>query len=272
MTSPSIRLVVFDMAGTIIDHGSVAPVAALIAAFRELGLELSAADARGPMGLHKRDHIAAVLRLPAVSSRFNAAFGHIPTPADVEAIYERFLPLQASEAQARIELIPGAASCLTALREKTIAVGTTTGYPRVIGQPIVEAVAAQGWVADHSVFPDDVRAGRPAPWMLFRLMELTGVYPASAVLKIGDTVPDIEEGRNAGAWSVGITESGSEVGLTLNEWQALPDVERSRRAAAAGQKLLQAGAHAVIGSVGDLPALLDELETRIAHGEEPWLQ
>jgi phosphonoacetaldehyde hydrolase len=105
--------------------------------------------------------------------------------------------------------------------------------------------------------------------MLFRLMELTGVYPPSAVLKIGDTVPDIEEGRNAGAWSVGITESGSEVGLTLNEWHALPDVERIRRAAAAGEKLLQAGAHAVIGSVGELPALLDELEMRIAHGERP---
>jgi phosphonoacetaldehyde hydrolase len=105
--------------------------------------------------------------------------------------------------------------------------------------------------------------------MIFRLMELTGVYPPSAVVKIGDTVPDIEEGRNAGAWSIGITESGSEVGLTLNEWQALPDVERIRRAAHAGEKLLQAGAHAVIGSVGELPALLDELEKRIAHGERP---
>src|SRR5580692_2764873 len=263
MTSPSIRLVVFDMAGTIIDHGSVAPVAALIAAFRELGLDLSAAAARGPMGLHKRDHIAAVLRLPAVSSRFQAAFGHVPTPADVEAIYERFLPLQASEAQARIELIPGAASCLTALREKTIAVGTTTGYPRVIGQPIVEAVAARGWVADHSIFPDDVRAGRPAPWMLFRLMELTGVYPASAVVKIGDTVPDIEEGRNAGAWSVGITQTGSEMGLTLAEWQALPEAGRDRRASAAGQKLLRAGAHTVIPSVGCLSALLAELNEKL---------
>jgi phosphonoacetaldehyde hydrolase len=269
MTSPSIRLVVFDMAGTVIDHGSVAPVAALIAAFRELGLELSAADARGPMGLHKRDHIAEVLRLPTMSSRFQAAFGHIPTSADVEAIYERFLPLQAAEAQTRSDLIPGAVTCLTALRDKKIAVGTTTGYPRVIGQPVVEAVAARGWVADHSVFPDDVRAGRPAPWMIFRLMELTGVYPARAVVKIGDTVPDIEEGRNTGTWSIGITETGSELGLTLDEWRRLPKPERARRAAAAGEKLMQAGAHAVIGSVGELPRLVDELETRIANGERP---
>jgi phosphonoacetaldehyde hydrolase len=261
MAAPAIRLVVFDMAGTIIDHGSMAPVAALIAAFRELGLELSTADARGPMGLHKHDHIAAVLRVPSVASSWQARFGHEPTPADVDTIYERFLPLQATEAQACTELIPGALACLAALRERKIAVGTTTGYPRSIGQPIADAVAAQGWQADHWMFPDDVRAGRPAPWMIFRLMELTGVYPATAVVKIGDTVPDIEEGRSAGVWTVGVTETGSEIGLSLAEWQATPARERERLADAAWEKLLGAGAHKVIASVADLPALIDELNT-----------
>jgi phosphonoacetaldehyde hydrolase len=254
-----IRLVVFDMAGTIVDHGSVAPVAALVAAFRELGLELSTADARGPMGLPKRDHIAEVLRLPSVSSHWKRKFGSEPTSADGDAIYERFLPLQDAEAQARVELIPGALGCLAALRERRIAIGTTTGYPRSIGQPIADRVAAQGFVADFSLFPDDAKAGRPAPWMVFRLMELTGVYPASAVVKVGDTVPDIEEGRNAGAWTVGVTETGSEVGLTRAEWQATPAPEQKRLAATAGEKLLRAGAHAVIGSVAELPALIDEL-------------
>jgi phosphonoacetaldehyde hydrolase len=269
MTAPSIRLVVFDMAGTIVDHGSMAPVAALVAAFRELGLELSTEDARGPMGLPKRDHIAEVLRLPSVACRWKATFGHAPTSVDTDAIYERFLPLQAAEAQSRTDLIPGALSCLAALREKQIAVGTTTGYPRSIGQPVADAARAQGWAADHCIFPDDVRAGRPAPWMIFRLMELTSVYPVTAVLKIGDTVPDIEEGRNAGVWTIGVTETGSEIGLPLAEAQALPRLERTRRAATAGEKLLRAGAHAVIGSVGELPRLVDELDTRIANGEEP---
>jgi len=269
MIVPSIRLVVFDMAGTIIDHGSIAPVAALVAAFRELGLELSVENARGPMGLHKRDHIAALLRLPAVASQWKTVFGHEPTAADTEAIYERFLPVQAAEAQSRTDLVPGAGSCLAALREKKIAVGTTTGYPRSIGQPISDAVRARGWSADHSMFPDDVAAGRPAPWMIFRLMELTGVYPAASVVKIGDTVPDVEEGRNAGVWTIGVTDTGSEIGVTLAKWQAIPKLERTCRAAAAREKLLQAGAHAVIGSVAELPGLVDELENRISRGERP---
>jgi phosphonoacetaldehyde hydrolase len=269
MSGPPIRLIVFDMAGTIIDHGSVAPVAALMTAFDELGLAISVEEARGPMGLEKRDHIAAVLRLPAVSSRATSIFGHEPTAADVQTIYNRFLPVQAAEAQSRTEPVPGAVRCLEALRARTIAIGTTTGYPRSIGQPIADAVRARGWTADHSLFPDDVKAGRPAPWMIFRLMELTGVFPAAAVVKVGDTVPDIEEGRNAGVWTVGVTETGSEVGLTLDEWKAIPKFEQTRRADAAGEKLRRAGAHAVIGSVAELPALLEELESRIRGGERP---
>ena len=210
-----------------------------------------------------------MLRLSSVASRWKAAFGHAPTSADTDAIYERFLPLQAAEALSRTDVIPGALSCLAALREKKIAVGTTTGYPRSIGQPVADAASAQGWVADYCIFPDDVRTGRPAPWMIFRLMELTGVYPVTAVLKIGDTVPDIEEGRNAGVWTIGVTETGSEIGLALEECQSLPKGERTRRAAVAGEKLIRAGAHAVIGSVAELPALLDDIRTRVANGQPP---
>jgi phosphonoacetaldehyde hydrolase len=89
------------------------------------------------------------------------------------------------------------------------------------------------------------------------------------VVKVGDTVPDIEEGRNAGAWSVGVTHTGSEVGCTAEEFAALPDAERRERVAAAGQKLRAAGAHAIIDSVADVPALLDELTARLARGERP---
>jgi phosphonoacetaldehyde hydrolase len=269
MPASPIRLVVFDMAGTIIDHGSMAPVAALVIAFRELGIELSDADARGPMGLHKRDHIDQVLRLPHIAARWQTLFGHEPTSADVDTLYERFLPLQADEAQARVELIPGALPCLAAVREQKIATGTTTGYPRSIGQPITDAVAAQGWRADHSLFPDDVRGGRPAPWMIFRLMELTGVYPPAAVVKIGDTVPDIEEGRNAGVWTIGVTDTGNEIGLPLAECRALDPSERTRRAVSAAEKLGRAGAHGVIGSVAELPAFLESLGPRIGRGERP---
>jgi phosphonoacetaldehyde hydrolase len=67
---PRIRLVVFDWAGTTVDHGSRAPVAAFVRAFAGHGVEVTPDEARGPMGLHKRDHIRAMLQMPAVARRW----------------------------------------------------------------------------------------------------------------------------------------------------------------------------------------------------------
>ena len=63
-------------------------------------------------------------------------------------------------------------------------------------------------------------AGRPAPWMIFRCMEALNVYPPAAVVKVGDTVIDIEDGLNAGAWSVGVVDSSNEMSLTAAELAA----------------------------------------------------
>jgi len=269
MSDLIVRLAIFDWAGTTVDHGSIAPITALVAAFSELGLDLTEKDARGPMGLQKRDHICELLRLPSIVVQWKGSFGREPTPADVEAIYRRFLPLQYVEAKRRTNLIPGALDCYAALRKEGIRLGTTTGYPRVIGEPVAEMARAQGFIPDNCVFPDEVAAGRPAPWMIFRNMEATGIFPAASVVKVGDTVPDIEEGRNAGVWSIGVTDTGSEIGLDLDAWLALPESERIERARAAGEKLLRAGAHAVVRSVGELPRLIDELNSRLQRGERP---
>jgi phosphonoacetaldehyde hydrolase len=263
----AIRLVIFDWAGTIVDHGSIAPIAALVAAFNELGLKLTESEARGPMGLPKRDHIGLLLQSPSISAQWLQTFGHQPTRADGDSLYERFLPLQIAAAQARTALIPGALECCRTLRERKISIGTTTGYPRKVGEVVAEAARKQGFVPDHCVYTDDVPAGRPAPWMIFRNMEATGVMPPAAVVKVGDTVPDIEEGRNAGCWTIGVTETGSEIGLDLEEWQAVPCGDRGSRAKAASEKLLQAGAHSVIASVAQLPEFIDGINAQIALGK-----
>ena len=89
-------------------------------------------------------------------------------------------------------------------------------------------------------------------------MEALRIYPPRAVVKIGDTVPDIGEGLNAGVMSVGVVASGSDVGCTEAELAALPQMERRARFAAARARLMQAGAHAVIDTLAELPELLNE--------------
>jgi phosphonoacetaldehyde hydrolase len=255
----SVKLVIFDWAGTTVDHGCFAPLAAFVGAFAAHGVEVTAGEARAPMGLHKKDHLRALLQLPEVAARWRQAHGRDWTEDDVASLFRRFVPLQLEVIDRHSRLVPGLLPCVAELRRRGIKIGATTGYFREAAQRVYDAARAQGYVPDVCLCAEDVPAGRPAPWMAFRIMEQLNVYPPAAVVKVGDTVPDIAEGLNAGAWSVGVVATGSEVGCTDHEYAALPAAVRDAKKAAARQKLRAAGAHHVIDSVADLPALLDTL-------------
>lgn len=258
MATGQIKLVVFDLAGTTVDHGCMAPVVAIIEAFAERGIPISAAQARGPMGVHKRDHIRALLELSEIADQWQQRYGQVWSEDDVQQIYESLLPRQTDVALRHADVLPGALDCINELRENQIAVAATTGYPRSVAQPILDELDKHGLRFDNSVCADEVAAGRPAPWMIFRNMEAVGVFPPSSVVKVGDTVPDVEAGRNAGTWSIAVSETGSEFGLSQAELQALPQSERDERNRMVASKLQQAGAHRVIHSVSELPNLLSE--------------
>jgi phosphonoacetaldehyde hydrolase len=86
---------------------------------------------------------------------------------------------------------------------------------------------------------------------------------------VGDTLVDIAEGLNAGMWTVGITQTGNELGLSEAEVDALPLPELASRLNAASKRLLLAGAHFVVPEVAQLPAIITEINARLARGEKP---
>jgi phosphonoacetaldehyde hydrolase len=252
-----IRLVVFDWAGTMIDFGSLAPMAAYRQVFAKQGVEVSAPEIRPHMGLHKRDHLKAILRMPEVAERWLTTRGQPWSEADIDRMYAEFMPIQLAALRQHNRLATGLLDCAAALRSRGILLGGSTGYFRAATDLVLADAREQGFELDCSVCADDVPSGRPAPWMIYRNMERLGVYPPTAVVKIGDTVADIQEGLNAGAWSVGVTISGSEVGLSENEWNELSASEQSTKKGKARQTLSDAGAHAVIDTLAELPELVD---------------
>jgi phosphonoacetaldehyde hydrolase len=82
-------------------------------------------------------------------------------------------------------------------------------------------------------------------------------------------VPGIHEGRAAGTWTVGVTASGNEVGLSFEEWAALPPADRRLRTDHAGEVLRRAGAQYLVDTVAGLLPVIDEIEQRMAAGERP---
>src|SRR5262249_30357138 len=101
-----LKAVVFDWAGTIVDHGSRAPMGVFVEVFRRFGVEISVAEARAPMGLPKWQHIQAVGRQPAVAERWQEAHGRGFEDADVDRIYEIFTPLNVEVVPQYADLIP----------------------------------------------------------------------------------------------------------------------------------------------------------------------
>ncbi len=150
---------------------------------------------------------------------------------------------------------------------------TTSAVPNGVvlatGPAAWQEAAQRGYEPDHSVSAAEVPEGRPAPWMCLENAKYLGVYPFEAIVKVDDTVPGIEEGINAGMWTVGLAKSGNEVGLTEPEIEALPADELERRLARAHTRMQQAGAHYVVDGIWDLLPCLDDIEARLARGECP---
>jgi len=170
------------------------------------------------------------------------------------------MPLQMQNIQRNSALVPGLLEVVTNLRQRGLQIGATTGYFHEATHTIAALAKAAGFEPAANVCADDVPQGRPAPWMIFRVMEQLGVYPPATVVNVGDTIPDIKSGLAAGCWSIGVCDSSSMTGLSVQEFAELPADERARRIAKTAEAFRAAGAHAVIETIADLPDLLDRLE------------
>ena len=264
-----LEAVIFDWAGTMIDHGSLAPVRAVTALFGRHGIQLNDEEVRRDMGIFKKDHIRRVLQQPRIDSEWRSNTGRVPDEADVEKLFDEFSPLQMEILEQYSELIPGAAEMSETVRTKGLRVGSTTGYTRPMLDVLVVRAASAGYRPDIALCPDDAGGGRPLPWMCFKIALLFQLSCAAAAVKVGDTVSDVREGLNAGMWTVGVAATGNEVGLSAEELAALPADDQKRRSAAAGETLRHAGAHYVIDSVRDLLPALEAIELQLASGERP---
>ena len=266
-----IKAIILDWAGTVVDHGSRAPMGAFVKAFAHFGVTISIADARGPMGMAKRDHIRMVGTSPAVAAAWRAKHGRDFDDAAIDAIFDVFEPMNIAAVEAHSALIPGARDALDWCKARGIRIGSTTGYTRPIMERLMPLAAAQGFVPEVTICAGDLAAGRPAPLQIWSALAQMGIWPASSVIKLDDTAPGIGEARAAGCWAVGVALTGNNPGLSAEELAGLAPAERDALRRAASEPLLRAGAHLVIETIAELPTLIDHIETRLATGEKPGL-
>lgn len=231
MLSDSIKLVVFDMAGTTV-HDEHFVTNALCEALAIHGYIVPSSSADEVMGIAKPVAIKMLL------DQFYPTLGE---QASVPAIHREFLALMIHfyTHSPEIREITGTSEVFRILKEQGIKVGIDTGFSRDITDIIIDRL---GWKEQHlldvTVASDEVEQGRPAPDMIYKAMELTGVTDVKSVMKVGDTHVDILEGTNAGCGMVVAVLSG------VGTREELSDYE--------GEGVL------LVDSILDLPGLMEQ--------------
>jgi phosphonoacetaldehyde hydrolase len=265
----TVQAVIFDWAGTTCDYGCCAPAAVFMQLFDNHGISVTMQQAREPMGMHKRDHIAAMLAMEAIGSQWREKHGHYPGDAEIDALFQEFVPMQVAAIESYSDLIPGTLNAVEYLRSVGIRIGSTTGYNDEMMAKLIPAAKAAGYEPDVIVTVSDVPKGRPEPWMALENAKQLGVFPMEAIVKVGDTPADILEGLNAGMWSVGVALAGNEVGMTEAEVHALDAHTLGSRLERAYHRLHSAGAHYVVDTIADVPPIVDAISTRMVQGDRP---
>jgi phosphonoacetaldehyde hydrolase len=264
-----LKAVLLDWAGTTLDYGCRAPAVAFVHVFEQSGVPISMAEARAPMGAHKQVHLREILKLESVRERWQQARGHAPNEDDVQVLFRDFVPLQIKVLAEYADLIPGTLDAVRAFRARGLQIGSTSGYTRALMEVLQSEAAKRGYVPDSTVCADDVPAARPAPFMCLQNMLNLHVYPSEALVKVDDTLPGIEEGLNAGMWTIGLAKTGNEVGLARAEIEQLAPGDLRAQLDRAYTRMQQAGAHYVVDGIWDVPTVLDKIEERLRRGEKP---
>ena len=264
-----VKAILLDWAGTTMDYGCYAPAVVFIEVYKRKGVPITMDEARAPMGAHKKVHIRKISQIESVRQHWQEKHGRWPDDDDVEAMFQDFVPLQLACLADYADLIPGTLEAIAKFRQRGLKVGSTTGYTREMMDILLLEAKKRGYEPDSTVCAADVPAGRPAPYMVLQNMINLQVYPPEAVIKVDDTLPGIEEGLNAGTWSIGLAKTGNEIGLKEEEINQLDPQVYQSKLERAYTRMAQAGAHYVVDGIGDLDPLIDEINERLKCGERP---
>jgi len=177
----TIKLVVLDIGGTLIaDHGEVPD--AMLGAFSRHGVTVTPAEFAEWRGASKREMVRHFVGREHKSDTL------------IEPIYADFMAT-AGKAYEKVQPIPGAEQAMKELAAMKLLMATTTGFDQVLTTAILSRLGWQHYFV-ASISSDQVREGRPAPYMLFHAMEAAGVYEPAQVIAVGDTPLDLQAATN----------------------------------------------------------------------------
>jgi phosphonoacetaldehyde hydrolase len=277
--------------------GCDAPKDAFVDSFAQLNVKITSAEARGPMGNKKDVHIGKILDMDTVKDKWREAHGYNPNPnpqgPDVQKIFEKFVPSQLNALTKYADLGPDTVSAVATFRGMGMKVGSTTGYMGDTKNPELDMIklllreskkrgyqpdtshCASGHTArlingEYEFGHIKIPEARPAPWMVHGNASLENIFPTYVIAKVDDTIGGVGEGVNAGAFSIGLAATGTYLALLFENAQEkgkeVTPEEYSKELSIIKTNMYNAGAHAVVESLGEVPAILKRYNLLLKNG------
>jgi phosphonoacetaldehyde hydrolase len=268
-----IKSIILDFSGTTVDPYVIAPAITFIEVFKKHGISINMEQARAPMGLRKDIHIKQILNNPEISHNWKMVYNRDFNSDDINNIYNDFIPLQLECLAKYSNLIPGTENSLNKLKQKyDLSIGITTGFSQEMCDIIVTNTKKQGFEPDAYVGGDRVDNNmgfRPSPFMIYENMKLLGTWPPKSVIKVDDTVSGIEEGINAGCWTVGVYKYGNYVNLSSVEEASFINKNALKyKEVTSKNKLLETGADFVIPDISYLDGVVEIINSKLKNNEQ----
>ncbi|WP_042349146.1 phosphonoacetaldehyde hydrolase [Bacillus massiliigorillae] len=261
----NVQAIIFDWAGTTVDYGCFSPLHVFIEIFKQKGIEVTHEEARKPMGTAKWSHINEMCQMERIANVWKEKFGKFPDKNDVDELYSQFEPMLFATLPQYCKLVPGLLPLIEELKALNIAIGSTTGYTAEMMEIVTKEAEKQGYTPDSLVTPNEVPAGRPYPWMIYKNAMNLGIYPLRTIVKVGDTISDIEEGVNAGVWTIGVIKGSNELGMTEEEVNACPNDVLQEKMEIVSKRFKDAGAHYVIDEISNLIDIIPIINQRLTQ-------
>ena len=230
----TVKLIVFDMAGTTVNdciNGLPLVTVAIQDAFRSVGYVVEPTLVTAFRGMEKKEAIEGILQ--------SLEDGNDTSHSLVDTIFKQF-KISLNEHLMLVEKeIERTSEIFKFLKTKHIRIAVGSGFPHAVVEFLVERLGWSGLV-DYASSAEKEGHGRPHPALILSAMKMFNISDPKHVIKVGDTKVDIEEGKNAGCWTVGVL-TGTQDKKALKE--SHPDF--------------------IVDSILDLPSILEQIGLKL---------
>ncbi len=246
-----VEAVIFDWDGTMVDYGGFAPTDALARVLKTYGVTLPGERMRLSVERCTIEGIDSVMQEADVNKAWKKKYERRPDRKCLEEIFESVQTQLRTSVKNMTEPLPYVLDTIEILRKKGIKIGATTNYTPETIKGLQSAAKKNGLQPDYSACTEGNR--RPYPYMIFENIKHLGIQAVENVIKIGDTVLDVKEGKNAGVFTIGVVEGSAEMGISKANYEVLPAEKRYELSRKVEGKFKKAGADLVVTNLRELP-------------------